>query len=260
MQTKASPAPSDVPSDVPIIAGNQVQASKPPRPKSQPAPRDEAETIARSPRQFMPKEKAASPSPVVLHTIDLDLKSRRQRHELGDSKARQLRILALKDCKTRYALSPEDGRFDEKSDALVAIDGPREIVLRVGLNSSAADKSVIVVDARATTDAGDEIPFTLANIQRIRARIVQEGKRATSELEAIQGERQQLQAWIAAPVAKPLAARGQARARIAELELAIAPQAELVATLEADFKVAEAMHELAADLHRRCQIQIGSAD
>jgi hypothetical protein len=98
----------------------------------------------------------------------------------------------------------------------------------------------------------------MPNIKRIRGQIVKEGKRASGELEVMYEERDRLQSWIAAPGVKPLAARGQARVRVAELASAIPPLESLVESLRADVVLADKMEELAAHLSRECRVQISN--
>ena len=59
-----------------------------------------------------------------------------------------------------------------------------------------------------------------------------------------------------APVLKPLAQRGQAKARVLDLGIDINEQQALISSLEADLAVAKQLRELAYHLHDDCQLEI----
>jgi hypothetical protein len=199
-----------------------------------------------------------APTVSIDHTIELDLQVRRQRHKLAKRTLSKFRIVGLDGCHVPYDIRPPDGRIDEQHDAIISIDGPREVTLRIAVAAAADESPVISIEAEAVNDVGDKIPFTMPNIKRIRGQIVKEGKRASAELDSMYEERDRLQSWMAAPGVKPLAARGQARVRVTELGSAIPPLESLVKSLRADLALADEMEELAAHLNRDCRVQISN--
>jgi hypothetical protein len=198
--------------------------------------------------------------PNVLFTLDLDLKSRVDRHPIGESSPAGYRVLELKGCSESYTTSPKSGRFDEKNDAIISISGEREALIRVTVRRLTDGGAAVVVEREVVTEEGARIPLTLAKVAQVRGKIIRDGRRASAELEAMQSERQRLRDWIAAPVLKPLAERGRARTRIAQLERAIPSQTQLVTSLSAELQVAEAVEELANELHLEGKLLIGSAE
>jgi hypothetical protein len=169
-------------------------------------------------------------------------------------------VLELEGCSASYTTSPKSGRFDEQNAAIISINGERDALLRVTLRRLPDGGAAVIVEPEVVTEERDRIPLTLAKVEQVRGKIIRDGRRASTELEAMQSEWQRLRDWVAAPVLKPLAERGRARTRIAQLERAIPSQTQLVTSLNAELQVAEAVEELANELHRDGKLLIGSAE
>jgi hypothetical protein len=200
----------------------------------------------------------AAAEPVVAHTIDLDLSGRRQRFALKGAPADHYRVVSLEGCPARHEIDPENGRFGGRDAATIVIDARREVRLKVTIDAGARGPALFV-EPLVSTDDGKEIPFILANMEKIRRRVVKQGNAAADELAAIEAEGSRLMAWLNAPGTKPLAEVGQAKARIVALEAARVRTAAAIKTLEADLAVAEALEKLARQLHARCKVGIAEA-
>jgi hypothetical protein len=210
----------------------------------------------RLPRERAPvAARAAAVEPVIAHTIDLDLGGRRQRFALKGEPAKKYRVVSVEGCPTAYELDPEEGVFGGRDAATIVIEGRREVRLKLTVDAGARGPAIFV-EPLVTTDDGKEIPFILANMEKIRQRVVKQGNAAADELAAIEAEGTRLMAWINAPVAKPLAEVGQAKARVVALEASRVRTAAAIKTLEADLSVAEALEKLAKSLHSRCKVGI----
>ena len=227
------------------------QAPRPPRERVGAAPR--------APAAAMANAADAADEPAIAHTIDLDLGGRRQRFALKGAPAEQYRVVSVEGCPAKYEIDPEDGRFGAREAATIVIEGRREVRLKVTVDLGVRG-AAIFVEPLVITEDGKEIPFILANMQKIRQRVVKQGNAAADELAAIEAEGTRLMAWINAPVAKPLAEVGQAKARVLALEAARGQQEAAIKTLEADLAVAEALEKLAGQLHARCKVGIGNVE
>lgn len=216
---------------------------EPPREKPELEQSDER----RRPRPLLPK---------IAHVIDLDLKSRRQRYVSKDLTHSQFRVLSLGGSDLPYMIQPKDGNLDRTSEVAITIGGIRDLVIQVSLNAAPQGTASIILECHVINDAGDDVPLTLSNLDRVCRRITKQGQQAASALADMQAEKSRLQAWIAAPVLKSLAERGQARARVLGLDIAISEQSDLVESLRAELRVAEEVEEQAIHLHNDCAIEI----
>lgn len=194
--------------------------------------------------------------PKIAHVIDLDLKSRRQRYVSKDLTHSQFRVLSLRGCDMPYMIQPKDGYLDKTSEVAITIGGIRDVVIQVSLNAAPQRTASIMLECHVINDAGDDVPLMLSNLDRVCRRITKLGQQAASSLADMQAEKSRLQAWIAAPVLKPLGERGQARARVMGLDIAISEQSDLVESLRAELHVAEEVEDQAIHLHNDCAIEI----
>jgi hypothetical protein len=188
--------------------------------------------------------------------IDLDLSARRQRAPLPFAPDARFTVLDIKGCDAPYEISPASGELTRRQSVAIRVTSRREIILRLSL-APGEDSLLLTIEPAVINAEGEEIPFYLTNIERIRTRVRKEGMRAADQLDALTAERQQLQMWINAPVAKPLAQRGQARRRVAELDNLIPPMQQMVQSLEQDMAIADAMDQIAQNLHQDCRIELG---
>jgi hypothetical protein len=175
---------------------------------------------------------------------------------LKGAPAERYRVVSVDGCPASYEFDPEDGGFGGRDAATIVIDGQREARLKVTVDAGVRGPAIFI-EPLVTTDDGKEIPFILANMEKIRQRVMKQGNAAADELAAIEAEGSRLMAWINAPVAKPLAEVGQAKARVLALEAARGQQEAAIKSLEADLAVAEALEKLAKTLHARCKVGIG---
>ena len=215
-------------------------------------PREESPTTA-------VVESAAADEPVIAHTIDLDLGGRRQRFALEGTAEKQYRVVTVAGCPAAYKIDPESGSFGARDAATIVIAGRREVRLRVTVEEGVRGPA-IVVEPMVRSDDGKEIPFILANMQKIRQRIVKQGNDAADELAGIEAEGSRLMAWINAPVAKPLAEVGHAKSRVVALEAARVRQAATIESLEADLAVAQSLEKLGRQLHAKCKLGIARVE
>jgi hypothetical protein len=221
-------------------------------------PRERPRRASRSPAEAADRPASASVEPAA-HTIDLDLGRSRQRFALEGAPEERYRVASVEGCPAAYDIESPGGSFGRRSAATIVIAGRREVRLKVTLDMGPRG-AAIVIEPLVSTDHGKDIPFTLANMENIRKRVMKQGNAAAGELAAIEAEGSRLMAWINAPVAKPLGEVGQAKARVVALEQARVRQTSAVNALEADLAVAEAMEKLARQLHSRCRLGISKSE
>ncbi len=232
--------------DEPLQSARSQPMTNAEPPHNAPAQRDTAQ-----PRLAAPPAK-----PAVRHAIDLDLKKPRQRHIIKDATHTQFRVASLRDCTAPYTIKPKDGTLDAANRVTIVVHGVRDANIRMELIKSPQGTTSILFEFVITNDVGEEVAFTLPYLERVRRQITREGQQASSLLGTMTAEKTRLQAWIDAPVAKPLAERGQARARVAELGIAIPEQSSFVDALSENLVVADRLFDLATHLHDDCAIEI----
>ena len=137
---------------------------------------------------------ASEPAPVIAHTIDLDLGGRRQRYPLKPTDGKAYRLVRITDCPIAFVVDPEDGHFDEHNQAAVVITGRHDVRLVASVETPHG--SAIVIEPLVRTDEGKEIPFILANLEKIRARIAKRTADAAEQLAALIAEQDRLMAWL----------------------------------------------------------------
>jgi hypothetical protein len=201
----------------------------------------------------------APPQQAMALVIDLDLGGRKQRAALDGAAGKKYRIAKVTGCPASYSLDPANGALGERAPASVVIAGAREVVLSVSLDAGPRGLAV-VVEPKMRTDEGKEIPFLMAGVEKARKRLAKQAVDAGDRLAALQAEQQRLVAWIGAPIVKPLAEVGQAKARVAALEGAIRDQRALAESLDAELEVATAVEKLARQLDAQCKLGIGVVD
>jgi hypothetical protein len=195
---------------------------------------------------------ASSTKPIA--AIQLDLSTRRQKIRIEPSVGQQLRIGAVENCTLPYALQPEDGQFTDKASASIVIDASREVKIKVIVEAPGDRPPAIAVEPVVLADSGFYVPFTIENLERIRGRVEKSLREAQAQLSDMEAEKERLTAWIEAPVVKPLAQRGQARIRVAELEKSIPEQKDFIAGLANDVETAKNMLDLAHQLSGKCKV------
>jgi hypothetical protein len=201
----------------------------------------------------------AADDPAISHTIDLDLSGRRQRFALKDAPAARYRVVSVEGCPEAYEFDPEEGEFGGRNAVTILIKGRREVRLKLIVDAGVRGPAIFV-EPLVNTDDGREIPFILANLQKVRLRVMKQRNVAADELAAIEAEGARLMAWIEAPVAKPLIEVGQAKTRILALRAARTEHEAAIKTLEADLALAEALEKLAKTLHARCKVRIAKVE
>jgi hypothetical protein len=199
---------------------------------------------------------APKPPPKVAHVIDLDFESRRQRYALRDDPSRKFRVGSIRGFNYPYLMKPKNGFLDKTNDVAITLNGARDVVMVVSLVVMPGGNASITLESHAITESGEEIPFTLPNLDRVCRSITKQGQDAALVISDMESERSRLQAWINAPVLKPLAERGRARARVTGLGIEITEQSQEVQALRGDLKVAESLRSLAEQLHNECAIEI----
>jgi hypothetical protein len=203
---------------------------------------------------------APPPSKIAAdHEIKLELTGPKQFHRLDDVDGVRFRVLGLEGCSVPYSIDPENAVLDERQRTAITIEGPRRVTLELSIRARDGSERAILVQPTVVTDDGDTIPFTVKVLETYRRRVVKSREAAVAQLAAMEAERDQLHAFIHARVTKPLAARGEARLRVAQLETDIPICRQTIASLELDRQVAEQMLAFAEQLRNECHIQLSGS-
>jgi hypothetical protein len=193
---------------------------------------------------------------VVAHSIDINLASRIQRYELSVESTGQIVVASLEGCKEPSSITPAGGVLDKNTKVTIAVKGPREVYCELSLREQDSENKSILVRYYVYNDEGNELPFTLATMERVCRDISKEGRSAVAAFNSMDSELGRLQRWIASPITKPLADVGVAKARVLELNAMASDQSGLIETLEADLEVAESMSDFAKHLNDDCAISV----
>lgn len=207
----------------------------------------------------LPDESPAPTAPAIAHDIKLDLAVRRLFHRLDDVSELRLRIVELSGCDAPYALTPETGAFDETHPVTIEIAGPRPVTIALSIRARNRTEPVIVVEPTVKTDDGRTIAFTLKHLRDYRRDVEKSREQAGNALAVIIARRDELNAYIQSPHAKPLAARGEARTHLARLDREVPAGEKLVAALAQNVLVADEMIAFATALHEDCRIKFADA-
>ena len=82
------------------------------------------------------------------------------------------------------------------------------------------------------------------------------GRQAEDDVAAMNSERAELMAFNRSPIVKPLAARGQSRLRVGQLEDAISARLQDIEELTLQLEAAKRVLDFAAQLDAECRIQL----
>jgi hypothetical protein len=207
----------------------------------------------------LPEESPAPAAPAIAHDIKLDLDVRRIFHRLDEVSDLRLRIVELAGCDAPYALTPETGDLDETHPATIVIEGPRPVTIALSIRARNRTEPVIVVEPTVKTDDGRTIAFTLKHLRDYRRDVEKSREQAGNALAVMIAHRDELNAYIQSPHAKPLAARGEARTQLARLDREVPAGEKLVAALAQNLLVADEMIAFATALHEGCRIKLAAA-
>ena len=159
-----------------------------------------------------------------------------------------------------YAIRPKDGYLDKSHKVALTISGVRDVVIELEVNAPSQSNASIAVACHVTRDTGEGVPLTLANVDRICRQITRQGQQAAAVVNAMQAEGNRLQAWIDAPIVKPVLERNRARARVMELGILINEQSALVQSFRGELEMAERVKALTTHLHDDCLIELAVAE
>lgn len=202
---------------------------------------------------------SAASTPAVAHEIVLDLAARKQVHRLSSADDQQFHVIALAGCSAPYEIAPRDAMLEGRRRTTITIEGPRPITLALSVQTNGSAGGAIVIEPTVATDHGRTFPFTIPELEDYERDVAQSGNRALDDLRALEAERGRLQLFINAPMAKPLAARGQARTAVMQLDNEIAACKDRIRQIEQDLDVAKTMVDFARQLKKDCRIQLSDA-
>jgi hypothetical protein len=268
-----SPPESDIAGRPPPPPGDEPMRKRPTPRTGGRMPRDGADVaessadaaedvVASTPRVVEPTPpvsvEARSSEPAAALEIALELSANKQVHVLAPDAGGPFKVLGLTGCPATYAIDAADATLDGRRRATIRIDGPRPIAIELSLPARGSGPRAIVVEPTIATDHGKTIPFTLPRLEDYERDVTNLGSEAVAHLAALEAERARLQRFIRAPMAKPLAARGEARAAVMQLDYDIAAQRQLITTLEQDLQVANTVVDFARQMKKDCRIQLGA--
>jgi hypothetical protein len=193
--------------------------------------------------------------PVIAHEVKLELTARRQIYRLAEPVGTRLQLLGLEDCAATYEIEPAGGVLDDRRPVSIKIVGPREVTLKVSIETRAAGQSVLCIEPTLVTLAGATKPLIIKDLARHQREIEKDGTRAEGQLAAMQARRNELMEFIAAPALKSLAARGEAKRTVLQLDRTIPAAQEQLASLEAEHRDILELVEFARELER-CRLQL----
>jgi hypothetical protein len=172
----------------------------------------------------------------------------------------KLRVASLSGFESPYEIKPHGGLLHDGRDVTVVVHAERDILIDVERKLNSKGEASIFVACHVINDAGEDMPVTLSSLHNICRLLTKKGKDAAASLEAMELEKRNLRAWLRAPISKPLAHVGQAKARIAALDESLPAQAAAVESIRADLAVAESLHAVAVELHESAALEIASAE
>ena len=245
-QSIAQPAPkTDIASKVvrpaPTTQRRAIKIAEPP-----PVAQADSEP---QPRKREPPALTERVAPKPGMTITLDLSATKQIEPIDI--AGNLRLANVEG--SSYSVTPVDGRLQRGKPLVIALSGPRPISLRLALSESASKRRIEIAPT-VRNDAGDDIPLTVDNMERIGRRLIRDGQRATAMASALATEKTRLELWINSPVLKPLAARNQAIARVSEINVLLPEATAAVGRLEIEVRATNNLYESAKRLSGTCRL------
>jgi hypothetical protein len=220
------------------------------------APEQSAPVVQRIPEAptEAPKPRGALKKPL---TLDLNLSDDRQRHDLTKLESTSLTVAEIDGCDASYNIDASDSG---KGVTTIKVQGVRDVIITVRLRPESTSAVRVDVSYSFINGSGNQDPLALANLGRLSRRIIKQGERADAVLTDLQSEQSRLQAWVAAPVAKALAARGQAKARILALDVEIREQAAAVQSFRNELNELEEFVSLVEHLHNDCAVVLAASE
>lgn len=180
--------------------------------------------------------------------IDVNLSERHQRIPVNHESFRVLRFAGF------GIVSEESLPLNESEPAILTLDAVLDVTLRLEVDTRPTGSFIVV--SPIVRNGTKEIPFVLATIGRSGRVLRNKHENALRSLAALNAEKQELTLFINAPVAKSLAARGQARTRLLRVN-ALLPAAELqVKTLQTELTHLERFEELAVEIDKDCKVEL----
>lgn len=274
VSTSTKPVPTRISSDQPKLAtAASAFDSEPKSTEESPAPTIVPESQTRSHEPDDAKGEhapdfavelgptVAAHAPPATAKIALSLATRKQRAPLAiPLRKHVLKVAGLRGTQRKFELEPASGEFDERAPALVIIEGPRTVRMRINIDAKRSAEPSIVIELTTHFADGDEVPFTLEGMKRIRDRILKEGNNAADRAADVRFEISRIADWLSTPGAKPLAAVGEAKARGIQLAAEALRTDAAVKQLEVDLAVASEMLELAEEINSGWQLEVRVAD
>jgi hypothetical protein len=256
-------APQESPSEKQLPPGRKYLKPAPPKvrvPQVDPQPIDPSAELRMEP---IPKDgdgrNKARPSPLIKE-VDLNLHKSRQRYELKHPETASLRVKSIQGCDAPVSIDPASGDLQKSAAVTVTIEGSRDIVINIRRQADATGPAYILLEYQFISSSGDPDPLRLPNLERLQRRLIKQGENAASAVFDMEAEQRRVRAWLAAPVAKPLAARGQAKARLLDLDVTIREQSSIVQSYQADVADLQRLISLAEHLHEDCALEVAISE
>lgn len=209
-----------------------------------------------------PRNSARETSPTVPHIVQrlaLDLTKRRQATILSEGSRTALCVAGLSNADCPYVIDPPDGALGAGDQVVVTLNGLREVLLRIHLDDGDDGQQIVNFEPVMVTAGGDEVPFVEANLNRNCRQCDKSAALISRQASALQAEATRLNVWINSPIIKPLAAVGQAKTRVVEIQAMLPGLQANFAQAQRDCEVADSLLEFAKKLHKRCQIELSTA-
>lgn len=181
-----------------------------------------------------------------IQRIVVDLDGRTQR--VGAAFDGPLRVVSFDG--HHSTVEPPGGKLD--GEVVITIHWERTIALTV---KRIANRFILITPTVAT-DAGEWVPFTTKNINRL----VQDTSKALYNAESVvngaKANKRDLESWLKGPVFRPRAQRGEANRQIGELKNLITEGGDRVKALQAELVGLKKLADFAAQLHGKHSIVI----
>ncbi len=137
-----------------------------------------------------------------------------------------VRIQSLRGVDIRYEIVPASGIVSRQQPIDVLFNEYPNARLHVTLKKIGSIVRLQIAP-QMNLGTGNPFPLTHKRLKSITHKTRQNADQIFAQLSAARGEKQSLEVWIASPTLKSLKARGEARARVVQLEKIVLPQLEM---------------------------------
>jgi len=165
-----------------------------------------------------------------------------------------VRIIALKNIEEAYQLSSQDGLIEKGGELSISFTSIPNARLRFSLDRMGA-RIVLRIEAQMKLWAKKPMPFTIKKIKTEAFRTRRRADQFFVTLSALRSEKTSLEAWLNAPVAKSLQARGEAKLRVTVIGNNIKQMEGQSEAVKNEVQIVNGLEKLSQQLHKTAQLQ-----